>query len=249
MTKNTAPATWNTLLENALVEPGKVAACYRAFHNYSIGNQLLAMWQCEAREIPIGPMATYKAWDSKGRQVRKGEKAITMCVPNMVTRKNKETGEKESFITGFSYRARWFTIAQTDGTDAELDTVPGWDWDTACAKLGITRIPYASANGNSQGYSKGNGQVAINPVAAHASRTMLHEMAHSLLHPVGCGVDRATAELEAEAVSYLLAATFNLPGMAESRGYMQNWYCYGEVPEAVASRIFTAANKILKAGQ
>lgn len=39
-----APANWSQLLEDATRKPGTVAACYRAFHNYSLGNVVLAAW-------------------------------------------------------------------------------------------------------------------------------------------------------------------------------------------------------------
>lgn len=249
MTKHTAPATWATLLENALLDPGRLASCYKAFHQYSIGNQLLAMYQCDARDLPIGPMATYKAWKAKGRQVQKGQKSLVLCVPVMVTRTDKETDEKYQVLVGFTYKAQWFTLAQTDGPDATLPTVPEWDWDKACKALKITRVPFEYPDGNSQGYSTGDGSVALNPVASHPARTMLHEMAHAILHPKGNTTDTATRELEAEAVAYLLSATFGLDGMEDSRGYMQSWYGKGKVvPNEVANRIFTTAQKILKAG-
>ena len=70
----------------AVNEPGIVSAAYRQFHNYSIGNQLLAWAQCLARGIQPGPMATFPKWKELGRYVRKGEKAITLCQPVTVKR-------------------------------------------------------------------------------------------------------------------------------------------------------------------
>lgn len=248
-TKHTAPATWNELLEQALTEPGKVAACFRAFHNYSFRNQLLAAWQCYQRGLPVGPMATFKGWKAKDRCVQKGQKALVLCVPIMAKKRDEDTNEERSVLVGFTYKARWFVLAQTSGQDAEPEQVPGWDWDRACKRLGITLVPFEHINGNVQGYSKGNGQVALNPVAAHPARTMLHEMAHALLHPKGSKVARDVAELEAEAVAYLVGATFDLPGAAESRAYMQNWYGQGRaVEEGTATRIFGAVQRILDAG-
>src|SRR5437870_4857362 len=69
------------LLEHAVTDPGLVSAAYHAFHSYSVGNQLLALDQCLTRGIPPGPIATYGGWKSLGRQVRKGEKAIVLCMP------------------------------------------------------------------------------------------------------------------------------------------------------------------------
>jgi hypothetical protein len=42
----------------------------------------------------------------------------------------------------------------------------------------------------------------------------------------------------------------NLPGLDESRGYIQYWYGTGQpIPEASARKIFKAADAILKAGR
>ena len=76
-----APATFAALLEQAVTEPGIVSGAYRQFHNYSLGNVLLAWSQCMERGITPGPLATYQRWRELGRQVRKGEKAITLCRP------------------------------------------------------------------------------------------------------------------------------------------------------------------------
>ena len=62
-------------------EPGTISAAYSAFHNYSIGNQLAALFQCSLRKIPVGPISTLKDWNSKGRYVKRGEKAIWLCMP------------------------------------------------------------------------------------------------------------------------------------------------------------------------
>jgi hypothetical protein len=37
------------LLKRAVSEPGTISAAYSAFHDYSIGNQLAALFQCSSR--------------------------------------------------------------------------------------------------------------------------------------------------------------------------------------------------------
>ena len=63
-----SPATFSDLLQKAVTEPGTISSAYTAFHNYSLGNQLLAMFQCQARELKTGPMATYPRWKELGRR-------------------------------------------------------------------------------------------------------------------------------------------------------------------------------------
>ena len=46
-------ATWGELLHSAVRTPGKLLAAYTAFHNYSMGNALLALEQCISRDAAI----------------------------------------------------------------------------------------------------------------------------------------------------------------------------------------------------
>ena len=48
---------WRELLINAVREPAMMHDCYRLFHKYSIGNQILALLECKARNIQPGPLA------------------------------------------------------------------------------------------------------------------------------------------------------------------------------------------------
>ena len=76
-----SPKAFATLLQHAVHEPGILSQAYQQFHSYSLGNQLLAWTQCADRGLQPGPMATYPRWRALGRQVKKGEKAITLCMP------------------------------------------------------------------------------------------------------------------------------------------------------------------------
>jgi hypothetical protein len=100
--------------------------------------------------------------------------------------------------------------------------------------------------------------LAINPLAALPWKTTFHEMAHCLLHSAeaqmadGNLLTRDIKEAEAESVAYLCCATLELPGLEQCRAYIQDWLGSSEQSEAFgkrsAARVFSAANKILKAG-
>jgi hypothetical protein len=85
--------SWQNILRDAITRPGAIHEAYSRFHSYSIGNQLLALMQCRARGIQPGPIATFVRWKELGRHVRKGEKALTLCMP--VTCKAKQTARDE----------------------------------------------------------------------------------------------------------------------------------------------------------
>jgi len=65
-------------------------------------------------------------------------------------------------------------------------------------------------------------------------------------------LQRCIKEAEAESVAYLCCATLDLPGLEQSRAYIQHWLGSEEQSDEFAkksaARVFATANKILKAG-
>src|SRR5688572_3084714 len=114
MTTITEKHVWSELLKDAITKPGTIHAAYSAFHGYSLRNQILALVQCQARGIPPGPLACFNAWKDRGRYVKKGEKAIELCMP--LSRKTKEKAEDgaetEGVTTFYAFRKNWFVLAQ-----------------------------------------------------------------------------------------------------------------------------------------
>src|SRR5436190_72268 len=72
---------WAELLVQAVNTPGVISSAYHRFWNYSVGNQILALFQCLQRRIEPGPIHTFMGWKNLDRQVKKGEKALTLCMP------------------------------------------------------------------------------------------------------------------------------------------------------------------------
>ena len=66
---------WSALLVEAVNKPGLIMKAYSAFHQYSIGNQLLALVQCQVRGLQPGPINTFPKWQALGRYVKRGERA------------------------------------------------------------------------------------------------------------------------------------------------------------------------------
>lgn len=257
--------TFSELLNSAVAEPGTINAAYNAFHGYSIGNQLLAMFQCAARGIPIGPIATFPGWKDKGRFVRKGEKAIALCMP-VTCKRRAEAGQaaepgaepaEPGVYTRFVYRNNWFVMSQTDGEPYAPIALPDWTLDRALAALDVTMKEFDHVDGNVQGYASDR-TIAISPIAALPHKTTFHELAHIVLgHTAEHGqlsdgerTPRSLREVEAEAVALVCCAALNLPGTDDARGYIQNWNHGSEpIPERSAQKIFKAADQILKAGR
>src|SRR5947199_8881392 len=80
------------LLEEAVTKPGTVMKAYSLFWNYSLGNQLLALFQAAERGLTLGPIASFNRWKELGRHVKRGERAIELCMPITMKRTVKEQG-------------------------------------------------------------------------------------------------------------------------------------------------------------
>ena len=242
---------YEAYVTDALTNPGKLSTCYSVFHNYSLGNQLLAMMQLPQAE----PINTYKGWQSLGRQVKKGSKAIALIMP--VTGKKTDAAGNDTVNVFFCSRNNWFGLSQTEGADYVAPVVPNFDSSLAITGLGLSVIAYEITDGNCQGYAKpAQGQIAINPVAANPLKTTIHEMAHCLLHADqtsmndGANLDKDVKEVEAELTAYIVMAVLgHTERLHESRGYIQSWIQSNTNEKVRYSKVFGAVDKILKAGR
>src|SRR5205085_1549976 len=91
-----------------------------------------------------GPINTFPKWKDLGRYVKRGERALTLCMPITCKRRNDETDDDESnegTFTSFVYKARWFVLAQTEGEEITLPIMPKWEATIveAISKIGCIR--------------------------------------------------------------------------------------------------------------
>jgi len=201
-----SPRDWSSLLVDAVSRPGIISSAYSRFWNYSVGNQILALFQCIERAIEPGPIHTFKGWLHLGRHVRKGEKAITLCMPVSVKRKlNRQkleappanaiegaarqsnypagvsaTEDVTANVTFFTFKPRWFVLSQTEGENYQPQELPEWSESRALPALCIERMKFQRTDGNCQGYALER-SVSVSPIAVLPHKTLLHEIAHVLL--------------------------------------------------------------------
>jgi hypothetical protein len=209
--------SWAALLDEAVKRPGFIHEAYSRFHNYSLGNQLLALFQCFMRGIKPGPLATFPRWKELGRFVKKGQKALTLCMPptckrTKTVKTDNGTDQEEAFsFTHFAYKAHWFVLAQTEGAEYQPPAIPEWNEERARAALEIQRVPFEDLDGNTQGYAKRGRKIAVSPIAAFPVKTFFHEAGHVMLGHTDEGdladterTSRDIREMEAEAVSLIV---------------------------------------------
>jgi len=197
---------WAELLASAVRQPGTISAAYTRFWDYSVGNQILAMMQCMVRGIEPGPIHTFKGWIELGRHVKKGEKAISLCMPVQVRRKPSLTATRppgtnvgsgandqpsrsggalldqgsSSLVTHFTYKSLWFVLSQTEGAEYVRTEVPEWSEGRALQALAVDRVRFDHPNGNCQGYALAR-SIAVSPIAELPHKTLFHELAHIVL--------------------------------------------------------------------
>jgi antirestriction protein ArdC len=255
---------WASLLAEAVSKPGMISTAYSRFWNYSAGNQLLALWQCMLRGLEPGPINTFLGWLELKRHVKKGEKALTLCMPVTVKRKAKAeatesadgTHPAEEVFTRFVYRPHWFVLAQTEGEGYVPTVVPDWNEAAAFESLKIARVPFTHLNGNAQGYAVER-RVAVSPIAALPQKTLFHELAHVVLghceELTRMEDDDFTPvnirEVEAECVALICCESLGLPGSEFCRGYIQNWLGKEKISDRSVQKIFKAADHIVKSGR
>lgn len=250
------------LINEALEQPGKRLEAYRAFHRFSLNNQMLAAYQLAGMGLNPTPIKTFNQWKEYGRSVKKGEKAIGLLMPMVINLKgvDEETGEEK--VIGqrkiFVEKNYWFALSQTKEykqdkkkTAKKLEEdAPEWDYKKVLKAFKIKQIDFAIVNGNAQGYTSEKG-IAINPLAKFPVKTMIHEIAHNLLghlDSVKYG-DNSLQEAEAEITTYLVISSLGLEGLEYSRHYIQSWLKGAKFPEASAQKCITTAGKILEAGK
>lgn len=245
------------------------------FHNYSFHNALLIMvqhptatqvagfkqWQERGRSVRKGEkaikiygFATKKVTDTETGEER--TKAYFPILSVFAEDQTDEITELPEWLLKSNPKARlWADVVAENPTrqlegadDAEItnkvmDLVSDHGWT----------FEFESIQDSSNGYTTLDGSKRV-VVDAHMSdaqtaKTSLHETAHMLLHSdpeVHSILDRATMELEAESVAYVVAGVLGMDTSGYSIGYLTGWSGgNGASVSATAERVLKAAHQIL----
>ena len=197
---------WSDLLTQAVTQPGLILKAYSAFHGYSLGNQLGALLQCHRHGIEPGPIDTYKGWLDKGRHVRKGEKAIWLCMPLTRKKTNGDTGEDELYITAFVWKPRWLCWRRPS-EPVPMPAIPDGTKNAPLLRLASKRF-HSPHKRNVQG-SRRNPRLLYRRLLNCLTKPLFHEVAHVFCcprqNPTSATLTDAKelARIEAEAVALL----------------------------------------------
>ena len=176
------------------------------FHRYSFNNTLLIAMQRPDATLVTG----YRNWQSMGRQVKKGEKGITILAPAPIKRKREQeildqnhkplldadgkprTEEVEVVIPRFK-PTTVFDISQTDGEPIETlapeeltEAVADYDlFMEAITAVSPVPIRFDEIAGEAKGYyHSGDKEIVIQNGMSESQtiKTAIHETGHARLH-------------------------------------------------------------------
>ncbi|WP_270373648.1 ArdC family protein [Marinicauda sp. Alg238-R41] len=235
------------------------------------GINILSLWaSAQAREFTTGSWGTYRQWQEKGCQVRKGEKSslIVFYKEFEVEEPDPNTGDETSKRR--VARASWvFNADQVDGYERPEPVEPVSDpvQRSQAAERFVTRTGAVIRHGGDQAFYRPSddviqlpeperflGSETSTPTESYYS-TLLHELTHWTGHAKRCdrqfgerfGDDAyAVEELVAELGASFLCADLgiNLDPRPDHAAYIDHWL---RVLKADSKAIFTAAAQAAKA--
>lgn len=230
------------------------------FHNYSFNNSLLIAMQMPQASLVAG----YSKWKTTfHRQVEKGQKAIKIIAPSpykidkiqdkidpdtnrpMLDSSGNTIKEKVKVVIPAYKVTNVFDVSQTSGepipslvNELSGDVEEYNKFIEAIKKTSTVPIKFAEIDTSAKGYYNIEDKCIVikdNMSEVQTAKTLIHEIAHSILHEKDNGIekeaDRNTKEVQAESVAYATCQHFNIDTTDYSFGYIAGWSSGKDVEE------------------
>lgn len=232
-----------------IFQSGQYAAYLTAmskFHHYSFGNTMLIFMQCPNATNVAG----YHDWRRNfGRQVKRGERGITILAPCPYRRKEEveEAASDGSPATSVQWVQRMgfrtvtvFDVSQTEGKPLP-ELVKKLTGDVAQYESMVAALrsisPYPISIESFPGGAYGccnfvERRILVQPDMSQTQtiKTMIHEISHAKLHAPPEKTEelpqhkqRFVREMEAESVAYVVCQHFGIDTSDYSFGYVAGW--------------------------
>lgn len=186
--------------------------------------------------------ATFQAWKSLGRAVRKGERALYVLKPRFA-RKAGEANDEEKKLVGFGLLPL-FALEQTDGPPLEVPPAPCDVSSPDSFAHSVNRLrdvalqhcPHVATielrprtpddeRGVYGWFERRARRIVVltdtSPQQQFA--TLVHELAHAILHGEDEHHSRSTKEVEAESTSFVVCHALGLDTSSFALPYVANW--------------------------
>ncbi len=225
------------------------------FPRYSGRNTMLIYFQRPDATMVQG----MKAWNKLGGRVRKGSHAIRIFAPSVKKEKDDETGEEKEFVTGY-HTACVFDVSDVEGAKIPddpchvlTDNVNNFN-SLLKTLMSIADCPvtFGPISGSAKGYfNPADNSIKIREGLPEAQtvKTLIHEIAHSMLHGKGGkeeNADARTREAEAESIAYVVSSRLGLDTGSYSFAYIAEWEGQADLIQEHACIIADTADEICK---
>ncbi len=197
-------------------------------------------------------VATYGAWQKVGRQVRKGEKALNILAPVIVSKTKENSDEAESILVGFRPHSV-FSGEQTDAAPGgrgqplpeparitkDLTMPEAFEQSVeilrdVCLSLSDNLISSIDLRPRCAGdpagahgwFDRRTRQIVVvtgERERAHEFKTLVHEVAHAILHGRDEHHARPEMEVEAESTAFVVSSVLGLDTGDYSFPYVAVW--------------------------
>lgn len=231
------------------------------FYTYSFNNaMLISMQNPDATRV-----AGYKTWQKLERYVKRGEHGISILAPspykyeksvNKIDPKTKQpmndpaTGElikEKATQEGLRFvKVSVFDVSQTEGKELpslcnELKGNSSEASNIIRAVKRISEVPIIEdvikgSNGPKGYFDREKNLIAVRLGMSNdqTAKTLVHEYAHATVHQQPL-FDRATREVQAESIAYIVSNRFGLDTSAYTFEYVAAWSSGRELPELRSS--------------
>lgn len=208
-------------------------------HNWSLANQIMAYIQSGGELDCRG----FRQWESAGRKVNKGSRAVFILAPNTLKIEDKDSGEEMRVVTGF-HSLPVFPLSMTDG-----EPLPTFDYAPAqlpplmdvAARLNVT-VDYGQTEAGIGGwYAPGSKHIRL---GVHNATTFFHELAHAA-HDALEGVkggQHAEQETIAEFTAAVLGELYGYPSTGNAWNYISH---YAAEPLTAIYKAMATIEKVL----
>jgi antirestriction protein ArdC len=227
--------------------------CAARFHRYSAGN----VWLINFQRPDATRVAGYRKWQTLGRQVRRGEKGISILapVPLLAEVTDEQTGETRKVQTEVRFTgATVFDISQTDGEP--LPAEPDWrgtgrqpQVESALLhyahSLGIKAKEYNSAHGPAGYYDELKNELGYS-TSVNVCHAIAHELAHALTQDQRRALGKAVDEPLTDLAAAVVCEHFGIPTTAETANYIASWTDNPKELLALADLAQKTAHKIIE---
>ena len=200
--------------------------------------------------------ATFQAWRALGRSVRKGEKALHILKPRFAKRAaaTQAADEADKQLVGFTVLPL-FALEQTDGVPLKPAVVPRDFAEPATfahtveqlRNAALASCPHVEAievrprrDGDSTGaygwFNRATKSIVVltDTLPHQQFATLVHELAHAILHGDTEHHTRARKEVEAESTAFVVCYALGLDTASFALPYVATW-ANGDIDELAAA--------------